>query len=119
MFRVIKKYHKPIIETEKTLHYIDRVSRLTSYQGLLSNKMLDCFIVDTDHKNGLEIHCINEHGLIYIYNKNSMRLITILHPRPSQIKRYYRLLKLTITKETRDIINKCYKRNTDHLLNEA
>jgi len=117
MFKVIKKCDAKIKETDKTIHYIQRMKRITAYSHLLSNKMLQCFVVDTNHKNGLEIHCINEHGLIYIYNKTSQKLITIIHPRPRQIKRYYRALNLTTSKDIKKVINETYKRNIDHALN--
>ena len=118
MFEVITRYSKSISHNESTTHYINRIEMIKAYKMYLSNNMLDCFIVDTGHKNGLEIHCINEHGLIYIYNLLSEKLITILNPRPRQLKRYYMQLKLTTPQEIRDVIKLSHKRNTDHQLNE-
>lgn len=51
--------------------------------------VIDSFIVDKGHKDGLEIHNITNTGLIIIYNKESGKLITKLIARPAQIKRYY------------------------------
>ena len=104
MFKVIEKYNQALEPSDNTIHYINRIERLKVYKHLLSDEMIQCFVVDTDHRNGLEIHCINEYGLIYIYNKLSLRLITILHPRPKQLKRYYQQLGLTISKEIKEII---------------
>ena len=52
-------------------------------------KVIDSFIVDKGHKNGLERHDITENGIIVIYNKNSGKLCTKLVARPQQIERYY------------------------------
>lgn len=53
-------------------------------------KIIDSFIVDKGHKDGLEKHCITENGIIVIYNAVSNKLITKLVARPNQIKRYYK-----------------------------
>lgn len=51
--------------------------------------MVDGFIVDKGHKNGLEVHSVTEKGIIVIHNLKSGKLITKLLARPQQIKRYY------------------------------
>lgn len=51
--------------------------------------VVDSFIVDRGHKNGLERHDITDTGLIIIYNLMSQKLVTKLIARPQQIKRYY------------------------------
>lgn len=51
--------------------------------------VIDTFIVDKGHKNGLEKHCITDNGLIIVYNLKSEKLVTKLIARPQQIKRYY------------------------------
>lgn len=51
--------------------------------------VIDSFIVDKGHKDGVEIHNITNTGLIIIYNKESGKLITKLIARPAQINRYY------------------------------
>jgi hypothetical protein len=51
--------------------------------------MVDGFIIDRGHKNGLEVHSISDKGIIVIHNLNSGKLITKLLARPQQIKRYY------------------------------
>lgn len=51
--------------------------------------MVDGFIVDRGHRNGLEVHSITDKGIIVIHNLNSGKLITKLLARPQQIKRYY------------------------------
>ena len=52
-------------------------------------KVIDSFIVDKGHANGLERHDITDNGLIVVYNLNSGKLVTKLIARPNQIKRYY------------------------------
>lgn len=51
--------------------------------------VIDEFIVDKGHIDGIERHCITDTGLIIIYNVNSGKLITKLIARANQIKRYY------------------------------
>lgn len=52
--------------------------------------VIDSFIVDKGHKDGVEIHSITDTGLIIVYNKNTGKLVTKLIARPEQIKRYYK-----------------------------
>ena len=52
-------------------------------------RMVDGFVVDKGHKDGLEVHSITENGIIVIHNLKSGKLITKLCARPQQIKRYY------------------------------
>lgn len=52
--------------------------------------MIDGFIVDRGHKNGLEVHSITDKGLIIIHNLYSGVLVTKLIARPQQIMRYYK-----------------------------
>lgn len=52
-------------------------------------KVIDSFIVDKGHKNGLERHDITDNGIILIYNEASGKLVSKLIARPQQIKRYY------------------------------
>ena len=52
-------------------------------------KMVDGFIVDKGHKDGLEVHSVTENGVIVIHNLVSGKLITKLLARENQIKRYY------------------------------
>lgn len=52
-------------------------------------KVIDSFIVDKGHKDGLERHDITENGIIIIYNAGTNKLVTKLVARENQIKRYY------------------------------
>lgn len=57
------------------------------------------FLVDKGHKDGKELHCVTENGVIYILNewkftKFNRGLITILFARPNQVKRLYDSCKL-------------------------
>lgn len=54
-----------------------------------SGYIIDGFIVDKHHKDGLEVHSITDNGIIIIHNLKSGKLITKLIARPQQIKRYY------------------------------
>ena len=51
--------------------------------------IVDGFVVDKGHRNGLEVHSITDNGIIIIHNLVSGALITKLIARPNQIRRYY------------------------------
>ena len=53
-------------------------------------RIIDSFIINKGHKDGLEKHCVTENGIIVIYNADSNKLVTKLVARENQIKRYYR-----------------------------
>lgn len=84
---------------QKSLHIFERSDRLRSYAKLFSNNFIHAFLVDTGHEKGKEIHAINNKGLVYVYNKKSKHLITITHPRPKQLKRYFKQLNLNIPED--------------------
>ena len=117
--KVLYKIGFKDLKQRETKHINNRLKRIENYQTLLSEKFITCFVVDKEHINGCEIHCINENGLIYIYNYKSKKFITVLHPRPSQLKRYYRLLRIEIPKHIKRLARECYKRNEKYNLNNA
>ena len=51
--------------------------------------VIDSFVVDKGHKDGLEKHCITDTGLIIVYNLESGKLVTKLIARRNQVMRYY------------------------------
>lgn len=53
--------------------------------------IIDSFIVNKGHKDGIEIHSITDTGLIIVTNKESGKLVTKLIARPAQIQRYYKM----------------------------
>ena len=52
-------------------------------------KVIDSFVVDKGHKDGVERHDITSHGIIVVYNLLSGKLVTKLIAREGQLKRYY------------------------------
>ncbi len=52
--------------------------------------IIDGFVIDRGHKDGLEVHSITENGVIIIHNYHTGKLITKLIARPEQIERYYK-----------------------------
>ena len=100
-----------------TKHVLERHKRVEAYNRYLSTDFINCFLVDKHHKNGYEIHCINKHGLIYIYNDKTHKLITILHSRPKQLKRYYQAVRVGIPKRIYKLCKEVHKRNEQNDLN--
>lgn len=92
---------------EVTNHLLQRQDRFNSYtsQGLTTD-FIDGFVVDKNHVNGLEVHIITRDAFLFIFNLESKKLITVLAPRPQQIKRYYEPLNL---RWDINIINKASK----------
>ena len=52
--------------------------------------VIDSFVVNKGHKDGLERHDITDTGLIIVYNLESKKLVTKLIARENQVKRYYK-----------------------------
>lgn len=52
--------------------------------------IIDGFVIDKGHKDGIEVHSITDTGVIIIHNYNTGKLITKLIARPQQIERYYK-----------------------------
>lgn len=104
---------------DNTKHLKQRDERIKKYEALnlLNEKIVSCFKVDKQHKNGYELHAINENGLIYVYNFKSRKLITVLHARSEQIKRYYKLCNIEIPKIIYNIMQKVDERNKAYNLN--
>ena len=73
--------------------------------------VIDSFVVDKGHKDGLERHDVTDTGLIIVYNLNSKKLVTKLIARPKQIKRYY---QDTGRKPPKWLLDLCYWHNTLH-----
>ena len=75
-----------------SLHYNDsryyREMFISNYLGG-DGEIIDSFVVDKGHKDGIERHCITNHGVIIVYNVNSGKMVTKLIARPQQVKRYY------------------------------
>jgi hypothetical protein len=73
--------------------------------------VIDSFVVDKGHKDGLERHDVTDTGLIIVYNLKSKKLVTKLIARPKQIKRYY---QDTGRKPPKWLLDLCYWHNTLH-----
>lgn len=75
---------------ERTIHSFERNERLKRVKEI--GNTVSGFLVDKQHKDGLEEHFITDTGLIIVRNHNTNRFITALVARPGQIRRYYRAL---------------------------
>lgn len=66
----------------------ERQMLINKYIG--DGNIIDSFIINKGHKDGVEIHSITDTGLIIIRNQSTNKLVTKLIARPEQIKRYYK-----------------------------
>lgn len=84
-----------ILNIKTTNHLKERLNRLLIFDNLNNELKVDkIFVVDKFHRNGLELHCVLNKGIIIIINKNKYELynsgmITILFARPNQVIRLY------------------------------
>lgn len=101
------KYER-LAKNQQTQHFVERNNRVESYNklGLLEIDFKYGFIVDKNHPNGDEMHFFNSKGIIYIMNCRTGKLITVLAARPGQIKRYFEELKLDITEDVQELVDK-------------
>lgn len=100
LMKILGKYARKINVNNivKTLHYKDERNERENFivkSNLYDCNIIDTFVVDKQHHNGLELHCVTDSGLIIILNKRKYELsipchVTTLIARPGQIKRYYK-----------------------------
>ena len=101
-----------------SLHYNkDRYYReMFIYNYLGGNgKILDSFIVDKGHKNGAELHCVTDHGLIIVYNVHTEKMVTKLIARPWQVERLYMHTKKIPSKELLELCREHQRMCFNHL----
>lgn len=78
----------------------DRKARFELVDMLDHKPTIDkAFVVDRGHKNGKEIHCVSQKGIIYVLNlhkylDNRNSLVTVMVARPRQIERLYEACNL-------------------------
>lgn len=80
------------VRTMVSQHYKDkRSSRENFIKEYLGGDgyIVDGFVVDRHHKDGLEVHSLTDKGVIIIHNLVSGKLISKLIARPQQLRRYY------------------------------
>lgn len=104
MFKMVKNIEVFEPSNKATKHTKERQKRLALANQLIiseSAKVIQYSICDTEHKNGLEVHVVYNNGIVFIYNMESRKLITVLIARVPQIERY----NVAITKTMRKKIN--------------
>lgn len=77
---------------KQTNHYKNKRHKREKFinEHLCGNgHVIDSFVVNKGHKNGLERHDITDTGLIIVYNLESQKLVTKLIARKNQVLRYY------------------------------
>lgn len=99
--------------SRQTGHFHDermsRAVRVTRLVGL-GHPIRQC-LVDTGHRNGLEVHVLTDTGLVFVYNHESKELVTVLIARPGQVKRYYEPFGEDAPKE---LIARAYENTSVH-----
>ena len=94
-----------------TSHVVNRSRRMQVINNLIITehaKIVTYAIVNTGHKNGLEIHAIYNNGVVLIYNQNTGKLVTGLVARIPQLERYRIKVTKTMTKKVNTHISNGY-----------
>lgn len=76
---------------DTTNHITKRSKRVQIANMLLlteSASLIGYYVIDTGHKNGLEVHALYNNGIIKIYNLRTSKFITVLIARVGQMKKY-------------------------------
>ena len=120
MFRVYEEINYSTLKiSDGTKHMMAfRNKRMKAYKKYASVKFIKAFICMAGTDNNINIHAINEHGLIYIIDIHSKELVTVIHPRPSQLKRYWIQRDRQVPRPIKEMANECAKRNQKAGLNE-
>lgn len=81
---------KGVNAMETSIHYqYDRQCREDTIKSIGGyGHILGSCVVDKGHKNGAEIHVLTDNALIVIVNRHTLKRVTTLIARPSQMLRY-------------------------------
>lgn len=101
--KVIKVIKWKWIDEESYTHHGSRRNYRREIMDKKGRRIIS-FLVDRNHRNGLEVHTIFESGLIYVQNHQSEKICTILVARYGQVHRYYKALNL-VCKEKKLLAN--------------
>lgn len=87
----------------------DRQERIKQIYKVDKNGIIDrAFIVDKNHRNGLELHAVSKNGVIYVYNLESKILVTEFIANPYRISRLYQYCNLIAPSALLDRARKNY-----------
>lgn len=115
MFTLIRELESfDMVNTTISKHIHERSKRMEIIYNLINNehgKICKIWIVDTGHRDGLEVHVIYNNGVCLIYNHETKKLITGLILRFNQVKRY----NVTITKCMSKKVKKHVQNNYNHI----
>lgn len=89
-FDVLRKTNESALsfENSRTIHEGQRAFRRNKALELGKFEVVESFVVDTGHPDGLELHSVTSTGVVIIANIEKKHIITYLIARPGQIKRY-------------------------------
>lgn len=97
---------------DATNHITKRSKRLQIANMLLfteSATLLGCYVIDTGHENGLEVHEVWNNGIIKVYNLHTSKFITVLIARVGQMKRYPNIeITKTMKRKIKDHVQNGY-----------
>lgn len=115
MFTLIRELNSfDAVNATASKHVSERSKRMEVIHNLINNergKVCKICLVDTGHRDGLEVHVIYNNGVCLIYNYESHKLITGLILRPNQVKRY----NITMTKCMSKKVKKHMQNSYNHI----
>ena len=96
-FKKVKFYSYSLTLDElKSLRYTKHMeaSNRIKLARFISGEIVETFFVDKGHKDGAELHCVSENGVIWVLNERKWLsdrpcLVTVLFGRPNQVERLF------------------------------
>lgn len=91
---------------------LDLAFKLNKYPNSTKDANIDrVFLVDKNHRDGAELHCVSKRGIIFILNERKFlagenSFITALIARPNQVRRLYEAIGLEAPKAILEICSK-------------
>ena len=96
-FKKVKFYsYNLTLDELKSLQYTKHMeaSNRIKLARFISGEIVETFFVDKGHKDGAELHCVSENGVIWVLNERKWLsdrpcLVTVLFGRPNQVERLF------------------------------
>lgn len=94
-FKVVATLRVTTTITHKTTKHFDndrKVRQQVINHIIGVGKPFASFLVDSKHKNGLEIHTLLDNGTIEVRNYESGKIVTVIVAYPLRLEKYFNLI---------------------------
>lgn len=108
-FKVVATLRVSATITHKTTKHFDndrKVRQQVINHIIGVGKPFASFLVDANHKNGMEIHTLLDNGTIEVRNYDSGKIVTQIVAYPLRLEKYFNLLGLRFPEEYQYVLEK-------------